>query len=581
MKRIVALILIVISSSLLWSAPSQSDFIPLDSVFYEEFDTLLVSIGRKVNMTRPYTYGEARIHLDSMSSYEMSMPEKRVYDKLVSMVKGEESDNVFTFDYSMKLQPEIYIHGNTSFSDRVDFMNLENATAAGIEYGYQNQDKYLTWDKDKPHFLDLDLSLSVKDRVTLLFRFPVTNTVHTGTPSGSKVFMTNIPFLASFTDFSAKNFQDFSMNFPYRAYLSAADSWYSVLIGRERFNYGAGKTGNFIVDGSLPYHNALSLSFFSSTFKYTFMLSFFPHPSQYIERNEDDKTIIINGTEYASDLIFDQNGNAFTGIKMFMSHRFDWTMDNGRHRMAVTEAIVYQNDSSVLDLQILNPMMFFHNLYIAGNANSFLQVEWDMAIIKGLSQHVAIAVDDFNIPFESTDGSDPRPNAIGIQYGLDTSHPIGRGFLESSIELTYMSPYFYLRDGKSDSSFPLDFVVAIRNQRSAYGIYDLYTLGYPGGGDQTVVHLSLSYREPFHYKAGFIAEYRLYGTKNLMTVYAKGDDSKPFTHSIRLQAAGDYYIMDNLKVSSSLTGLIFLNYNNEEGRTENDIQFRISMCYTL
>ena len=66
-----------------------------------------------------------------------------------------------------------------------------------------------------------------------------------------------------------------------------------------------------------------------------------------------------------------------------------------------------------------------------------------------------------------------------------------------------------------------------------------------------------------------------------MTVYAKGDDSKPFTHSIRLQAAGDYYIMDNLKVSSSLTGLIFLNYNNEEGRTENDIQFRISMCYTL
>ena len=531
-------------------------------------------------MTRPYTYGEAGLYLDSLSSYAMSAPEKRIYDRLTAMIEGDEGDDVFSFDYSMKLQPEIYIHGNTGFSDRVDFMNLENAAQTGIEYGYQNSDKYLTWDRDKPHFLDLDLALSVKDRVTLLFRLPVTNTVHTGTPSGSKVFMTNIPFLSSLSDFSAKNFQDFSMNFPYRAYLSAADSWYSVLIGRERFNYGAGRTGNFIVDGSLPYHNALSVSFFSPTFKYTFLLSFFPHPSQYIEKDADGN-IIINGSEYATDLIFDQNKNAFTGIKMFMSHRFDWTMDNGRHRMAVTEGIIYQNDSGMIDLQILNPMMFFHNLYIAGNANSFLQIEWDMAILKGLSQHLAIAIDDFNIPFEDSDGSDPRPNAIGIQYGLDTSHAIGKGFLESSVEFTYMSPYFYLRDGKSASSYPLDFVVAIRNQRSAYGIYDLYTLGYPGGGDQTAVMLSISYREPFLYKAGFSAEYRLYGSKNLMTVYAEGDDSKPYTHSIKLEAEGDYYILDNLSISSALTALIFLNYNNEEGRTESDVQFRLSMSYTL
>ena len=559
--------------------PSKSSFLPLDSPFYEEFDTLLSTIGIQSNKTRPYTYAEAEMYLNRIDTSDFTEIEMSLYEDLRNMVKTEEGKKTVSFDKELSLQPELYIHTNLDFKDRVDFLNGDFANA---EYKYDNTDKFLTWDRDKPHFLDLDLSLTFADRVSLLFRFPITNTVHTGIPSGSRYVMSNIPFLASFSDFSNHSFQDFSMNFPYRAHMSIADSWYSILIGRERFEYGAGKTGNFIIDESLPYHNALSISFFSETFKYNFLLSFFPHPSQYITSDNSGKiNTSEDGTEYDTDLIFNQNENAFTGIKMFMAHRFDWTIREGKSRLAITEGIMYQNDEGFLDLQVLNPMMFFHNMYIAGNSNSILQVEFDTTLVKGVNQHLAIAVDDYNIPFEDTDGSEQRPNAIGLQLGINTSHGIGNGFLSSNVELTYMSPYFYLRDGKDESSYPLDFVIAIRNQRSAAGVYDLYSIGYPNGGDQTIIYTDISYWVPNIYKVQLSAEYRLFGRNNVMTVYMHGDSSSPLTHMLKLSLCGEYKITKNMKIKTTIQDAMYFNYGNEKGRNENDLSFTVSYSYRI
>ena len=574
MRRILMSLLICSALVSLAATPSQSDFIPLSSQFYSEFDTLMTAIGKEVNMTRPYTYGEAGRMVDSIDPYSLKPAEKRIYDYLQEETEVLASDEkVFTFDAFMTIQPEIYLHSNPEiFRDPI-----EETEDQKLIYTYQNRDKYMLWDREKPHLLDADLSLSVKDRVTLLFRVPVTNTVHTGVPSGSRIFMTNIPFLASPLDLTADVIQDFSMNFPYRAYISIADSWYSIQIGREQLNYGAGITGNFVIDSSLPYHNALSLSFFSETFKYTFLLSFFPHPSQYIVTDSAQ-----DGNMHDTDLVFDQNKNAFTGTKMFMSHRFDWTMGNGRHRMAITEGIMYQNDKGFLDLQILNPMMFFHNMYIAGNSNSILQVEWDMVLAKGIKQHLALAIDDFNIPFEGEDGSKPRPNAVGLQYGINTSHALGDGFIEGEAEVTYISPYFYLRDGKLASDYPLDFVVAIRNQRSGEGVYDLYSIGYPNGGDQTIAHIAISYKVPFSYSAKLTGEYRMFGKNNLMTKYdSEESENAVMSHMLTIRGEGSYFIMENLEIMAGLEGRMIFAFDNIKDNFCSDVLFSIGMKYTL
>lgn len=580
MRRLsIILALAAILSPFLAAAPASSAFIPLDSTFYEDYDLLMASIGRQPNRSRPFSYGEARVYLSQIDDTVLSDAQEALYGGLLDQA-GVEEDETISFVVDGHISPAIYIHTDTEhFRDRVDFLNSDATMGGGSpEYHYENVDKFLLWDREREHFADIDLTLSFADSVSLVFRLPIANTVHTGVPTSSRILMTNIPFLASVTDLDVNVFQDFSMNFPYRAGISFGNDWFNLTIGRERFSYGSGMVGDFVIDEALPYHNALSLSFFTQTFKYNFLISFFPHPSQYILTDADGDVLYSeDGQSYQNSLIFDQNSDAFTGIKFFMAHRFEWTMAEGRHRFAITEGIMYQNDKGIVDLQVLNPMMLFHNMYIAGNSNSILQAEWDSSFDYGIGQHIAIAVDDLAIPFEETDGSQTRPNAIGMQYGITYTSQLGPGFLANGLDLTYMSPYFYLRDGKDPGAYPLDFVVAIRNQRSAFGVYDLYTIGFPGGGDQAVIAFNSAYSMPGIFDVGLDVEYSIHGPNNLMTVYGKGDGDKPNTHSLTVTLSASYDITPSVRIETSLADRYITNYDNSSHEPVNDIAFDMTL----
>ena len=570
-KRAVFFLLMLTASFIISASPSS--FVPLYSGFYEDFDFLAASLGIMTNHTRPFTYREAGMYLDQMSSFQMNGTQEKVYAGLIDFVAVCDTEDVAEFEYNIIVNPEVYIQSDTDFRDRVDFLNASDGLE-GIKYSYENSDKFLLYYRSRPHFADIDMTLTFSDTISLFFQLPVTNTVHTGVPSGSQRLMSNIIFLAAPLNLSVDSLQDFSMNFPYRAYFSAAGSWYSIQVGRERFDFGSSPTGSFVISSDLPYHNALSLSLFTENFKYNFFASFFPHPSQYIMNPGTTASM------YETDLVFDQNEDAFTGIKMFMSHRFEWISDKRNHHIAVTEGIMYQSDYGILDLQVFNPMMFFHNMYIAGNSNSILQLDWNFAFAKGVTQHLSFAIDDLSIPFEETDGSDTRPNAIGLQYGIATSHVFMDGFFEANLEFTMMSPYFYLRDGRKDSSYPVDFVVAIRNQRSSFGIYDLYTIGYEGGGDQSIVYLDFSYRVPSSYQIKAFFEYRKYGENNLMTVYAKGNNGDNYAHSFKYGVSGEYSFTPGMTIGAGLTGWNILNFDNDPGKVKNNFTAEVSVKYT-
>ena len=176
---------------------NSSSVIPLDSDFYQDFDSLMNALGKQSDKTRPYTIYEAEKYLNQIEEESLSAAEKKVFLALEDMIDdGIDSEN-YSFDFDLKLQPQLYIHTNTDFKDRVDFLN---DGSENVEYGYDNSDKFMTWDREKPHFIDMDFYLSFNERVSLLFRLPITNTIHTGSPSGSRYFMTNFPFLADFTN---------------------------------------------------------------------------------------------------------------------------------------------------------------------------------------------------------------------------------------------------------------------------------------------------------------------------------------------------------------------------------------------
>ncbi len=581
--KLTALILCLILAMPLEAASRGSEFIDLDSGFYEDFDTLASSLGMVVSRTRPYTKAEALPYLEEMGRRPMDQGQHVLYEHLVEEVDLQSGDGVFSFNFSGTLNPQAYAHSDRSFSDQAieytrDPESGELIVAQG-SYSYSPFNLYSSWPgMEVKDFVDIDLAINVMDNITLFFQLPVTNVRHTKTAFGSRYFMTNIPMLANPLSFQ---YEDFNMNFPYRAHLSAGDSWWSLLIGRDKFDYGGGISGNLAVDKHLEYHNALSLSFFSKTFKYTFFLSFLPHPSQYIVL--DDST----DSSYGYDLAYDQGQDAFTGTKVYVSHRFEWTSRTQKSRIALSESVMYQDDGG-LDFQFLNPMLFLHNLYTAGNANSLLSLEWEYAFTEGVVQNISLLIDDLNVPGEKeSDGDNTKPSALGFQYNIRTSHPVGPGIITSSAEVTLTtdSLYLYLREdaGKDiPDTYPIDFTAAIRNMRTGTGVYDVTFLGYPYGGGVINALVGLGWHVPGAYSLEWSFNYIMRRNITPFTrIRGSQAGDNPVMHSFITTLSADWHITKDLTLSPSLTYIHVLNYAHAPGDKRGDVQLAVGASYSF
>ncbi len=298
---------------------------------------------------------------------------------------------------------------------------------------------------------------------------------------GSARFATNILALPPPADPA-----DIDLNMPYRAFVAAGggDHW-SLQIGRDRLSWGgAGQSGNLMVSDSFKYHNMARVTTFSDRFKYTFVTSFFPHPSQY-----HDSTGV--------DLIGHSQSTEMTGgIFMFMSHRLEWRMLQDKVGLTLTESVMYQSEENYLDIRILNPAMIFHDYYIRSNANSILGLEIDYTPVSGLNIYAQAAVDEFAIPLtEPVPGGDEEalpPSAFGFIVGAKGVFSLADTVGYGSLEFAYTDPYLYLRyttkDGQTPASsstdeYGLSFVGAIRDFSDGGINYSPEFIGYTYGND--------------------------------------------------------------------------------------------------
>ncbi len=591
MKKLLSIILIILSINYsVFSLPvGGSAKIKLSDYFYEELDLLFLSLGKTVSRTRPYSANEAILYLKAIENDAMTDNQRRVYEKLLSQVALDSNESVFNFSTRGTINPEVYYHTNTAFRDSITY---ESNGKPSDEYTakYSAFDNELANSLRRSKFMTIGLDLMIKSTGAVHFELPIENTVHTLKAFGSTNFMNNIPMVSSFT---ALDYEDFNFNFPYRAFISVGGEWWNMQLGRDQYDHGSGVSGNFVVDSHVPYHNALNLSVFTPRLKVDFLASFFPYPDQYeMPSASTDKTIGL-------DRYFDQNKDAYTGIKMLLDHRLEWIDSSRKSRLAVEEAIIYQSSKGILDLQVLNPVMFFHNLYIAGNANSILSLEWDYMFTKGLEQSIAIVIDDMNIPGErkhaSEDGDEAKPDALGLQLGLKSAASLSNGFLKGTIEATFTSPALYLRDG--NDGYTLNYVVAIRNQRSNHGVYDLTYLGYPYGCNNFNVLLSLEYLSIDRWSVGAELMFNAKGPVNAASRYSKKDSSGkisyPFIkyqdlisdetqYTLRTTVGGSYSLNENLDIYSSMS---FYNVwhmdNNPSADFAFDFELMTGLKYTF
>lgn len=330
-------------------------------------------------------------------------------------------------------------------------------------------------------------------------------------------------------------------NIPYFGYAALTGDGWTAQMGRSKVSWGPGITGNFMVGSHLQYHSMARFTAYSDAFKFSFITSFFPHPDEIWDVDQDN---LLDTDPLDTDAPGYTQSRPLVGLKMFMGYRLEWRLAKDKLGLAINEGIMYQSDIGTLDLRVFNPFTVYHNYYILNNANSLLSLELDYTPMRGLNFYLQFALDEFAIGAETSGSSGVHPNALGWMVGAKSVRPTENGYLYLNAEGVYTDPYLYIRSLDGDTApqqhewETLDYVVSIRRWINNSIIYDQTYLGYQYGGDAIVGSLDFGYKSLDAYSLSARLFYMAHGEKNTETFWKLDDPSTSptglVTHSVDL-----------------------------------------------
>jgi len=391
---------------------------------------------------------------------------------------------------------------------------------------------------------------------------------------------------------------------PYRAFVAAGGDFWSFECGRDRLRWGGGVTGNLTVSDNLLYHNLARFTTFSDKYKYTFVTSFFPHPSMYIKED---------GGDYDYNPLEGLNQNkAQSGINMYMAHRLEWRLFKDKMNITITESIMYQSLDNTLDLRVLSPAAIFHDYYIRANANSILGLELDITPIKGLNIYTQAVLDEFLLPGEVSDPSTTTvpPSAHGLLVGAKANMDIAGHAGVIGFEFAKTDPFLYLRDNgdrtQEAGEYGISYVVTLREFTNGNTtLYHPEFLGYNYGGDAIVLNANAGVKEFGKWSIDANLFFMKHGTFDCYTCWDEllisETPTTPTTSHSSVKNNGDKYANDRNAVSNTLVGGVHAsyqllknlkvygqfdyinieNYKNILGQKTNDVQITLGLSCNL
>lgn len=579
---------LLVCGSLLFATPypNKQKIYSLDSDVYEAISVLYVDQGLSLpSTTAPYSQAELEMMLKKLNPDRMGEAAKATYTYVCDQlgIQPQITGSSIGMTWQVGANLETYFHTNTT-----DFVG---------------RDTWIRGFNEQKPMLAIGLETWPGKNFYGYSEFTVANTNTLNQRFGSTTFATNVIMVPPAV------MTDLDFNMPYRAFVAAGgDSW-TLQIGRDRMNWGAGVTGNLMLGNNIKYHNMVRFTTFSSKFKYTFVTSFFPHPQQY-----------ISDTSHSGATVGDSQEEVLDGIYMFMAHRLEWRMFHDKVGLTLTESIMYQSEENLLDFRILNPAMIFHDYYIRSNANSLLGLELDWTATKNLSLYGQIVVDEFALPGEpvASDTQSGFPTAFGYLAGVKYLKPLSHDDLvvHASLEAAYTDPFLYLRYGKaqgdgtiSTNKYGLSYVVAIREftNQDDMQFHSSY-LGYAYGGDAIVFNLNGGVKQYGRWNVEANVFSMIHGTFDMFTVWSTIGGSSgvpasihtPTTHhytenyndsdvsdrdsasyTLVLGTHGSYTLTNHVSAYGQLDYVKIWNYGNVSGVTTGDVQLTLGVSYAL
>jgi hypothetical protein len=496
------------------SAQNHQKIYPLDSPVYSAIRGLYISRGLALpSTTGPWSE-----------------------DELLMMLHRLDGESLEKTEAAMYFFAQRELTRTASFFETHGRVNLELRGHADGENFLIPSDYIRPWNLAR-NFFDLDLEGRITDHAYGLFTVSLGNNIFNRPveifgPTGSKMvgsaffgttkFSTNIPLVKPAT------LGDLNLSFPSRSFASLGGYGWNFVLGRDRLSWGPGESGNLLVGSHIEYHDNARLLFYNDAVKYTFNVSAFPYPDEYY-----DVTASPHGK--AAPVQEAGDTNSFSGAFLFIAHRFEWRIVQNRLNMALTEAIVYDNENGYVDATVLSPFMFLHNLYRRKNSNSILSLEVDFSPLKRFNVYGAVVMDEFGLGGgEPTPGKDDdaHPDGFGFLAGIKAAFPMETrpALLSLSLEGVWTSPYLYLRTSfMGNGNRGLNFVTATRyfSITEDENYYNEDFLGYRWGGDVVLVNARATYEVfgSFSLTGNFM--FMAHGTFDKYTIWSAVHVTKP------------------------------------------------------
>ncbi|PKL14287.1 MAG: hypothetical protein CVV52_02430 [Spirochaetae bacterium HGW-Spirochaetae-8] len=482
-KTVLLLIVLVWCLDIVGAMNNGQKVYPVDSEIYTSMEKLYLMEGHALPSTAgPWSEAELLGMLDTVAP--TSTAAKRLYAHISEMlaiapktIMGED----IAMSFNVTTAFEMYMHANSVFKDEDDWVHGFN---------------------DRAKFLDIEWDLWSTDNIYIYFDFALLmNSLgnHHNNVDGNYLyknsFVTNAPFLPP-ADFGA----DGDFTFPYRGFGSFGTDHWNFSVGRDRFSWGPGESGNFMVGSHFIQHDYLKFTTFHDNYKYTLLSSFFP----------PDSTMGM-----------DQNYEP-EGFTMFLGHRIEFSFLHDKMGLALSESVTYKTEKNTLNLAAINPFGFFHNEYIRGLANSLIAIELDVNPFKYVDFYAQYAIDEIALGEATPPEPGSYPNAMAYMIGAKAAFPVSDNLVaKTSLEAAFTDPFLYLRglDGLSDGSAPgysngygHDAIVKNFNKP---GDYKRMFLGYEYGGDAIVLHYTSSLEHIGIWSVFFDGMYMWHGNKRL------------------------------------------------------------------
>lgn len=293
-------------------------------------------------------------------------------------------------------------------------------------------------------------------------------------------------------------------------------------------------------------------------------------------------------------------------------------------KLGIMEGTLVDGD---FELRYLNPLLFMHafsgwrqysndaedDYYGEAHYCAYFGWSFDITPCKYLRIYGLYAQNEIQSSVELNNDYDYSiPDSYGYQLGVEVSVPVPEGYLTTSLEGVYTTPFCYLKPTKAAS------LARVREKDAeSYGLGAISSwMGSPFGPDAIGAQFTAEYDNPLNYKAGFSYLFVAHGRNSVglfdrknpdggydyyfpSAIYLQdkeilGKDSADKTTAMRtlsltptvqytnrISLSGEYYFMKNL--SASAMGAYSFVFNNKGcgGEFAHGLEFTLGAKYSL